>query len=127
MASWLIRLSPLPLVGIARPSPPRITQPPAKLFQKPTAGVRTVVFPARGWVPVGVTTASSPVSEKSFVSCSKTRGVNDMSPNPVWLCDVVAAGRFGSMMGKPVTALLRSTKGTLMIRSRRRLSGAKIV
>ena len=86
MASWLIRLSPLPFIGIARPSPPRTTQPPAKLFQKPTAGIRVVVFPARGWVPVGVTTASSAVSEKSFVSCSKTRGVNDMSPNPVWLC-----------------------------------------
>ena len=67
------------------------------------------------------------MSEKSFVSCSNTRGVNDMSPNPVWLCDVDAPGRFGSMMGKPVTALLRSTKGTLMIRSRRRLNGVKIV
>ena len=45
--------------------PPRITQPPAKLFQKPTAGVRAV-FPARGWLPVGITTATSAVSEKSL-------------------------------------------------------------
>ena len=41
--------SPLPLVGIETPSPPRITQPPAKLFQKPTAGVRER-FPRKGLV-----------------------------------------------------------------------------
>ena len=95
MASWLIRLSPLPFIGIPRPSPPRTTQPPAKLFQKPKAGTRVVVFPASGWVPVGVTTAISAVSEKSFVSCSKKRGVNEMSPNPEWLFVVVAVGLFG--------------------------------
>src|SRR5208337_1336983 len=128
MASWLIRLSPLPFIGIPRPSPPRITQPPAGLFQKPKAGTRVVVFPARGWVPVGVTTAISVVSEKSFVSCSKKRGVNDISPNPLWLVVVaVALGLFGSRMGKPVLALFLITKGTLMISSRRRLSGVKSV
>lgn len=82
MASWLIRSSPLPFIGIARPSPPRITQPPAKLFQTPKAGTRVVVFPARGWLPVGVTTATSVVNEKSFVSCTKKRGVNETSPKP---------------------------------------------
>ena len=104
MASWLIRLSPLPFIGIARPSPPRTTQPPAKLFQKPKAGVRMVVFPASGWVPVGVTTASSPVKEKSFVSCSKKRGVNEISPNPEWLFVVAAVGLFGLMIGRPLVA-----------------------
>ena len=35
MASWLIRLSPTAVQSGSRaPSPPRITQPPAKLFQK---------------------------------------------------------------------------------------------
>src|SRR5271157_2012616 len=116
MASWLIRVSlPPPWRGIKRPSPPRITKRPAKLFQKPMAGVRAL-FPARGSLPVGVNTESSDVSEKSFVSCSKTRGVNDMSPNPEWLCDVGVTGLFGSMTGKPVTALLRTTKGMLMIK-----------
>ena len=78
-------------------------------------------------MPVGVNTESSAVSEKSFVSCSKTRGVNEISPNPEWLFGVGVVGLFGSRMGKPVTALLRTTKGTLMISSRRRLSGVKSV
>src|SRR5208337_3156204 len=109
-----------------RPSPPRITKRPAKLFQNPMAGVKAL-FPARGWVPVGVNTESSDVSEKSFVSCSKTRGVNDMSPKPEKLFGVGVIGLFGSMMGKPVTALFRTTNGMFMISSRRRLNGAKSV
>ena len=71
------------------------------------------MFPARGWLPVGVTTASSAVSEKSFVSCSKTRGVNEISPNAEWLFDVGVVGTVRVEMGKPLTALLRSTKGML--------------
>ena len=63
------------------PSPPRITKPSAKLFQKPKAGV-TAVFPAMGWVPVGVSTDTSAVREKSLVSCTKKRGVIEMSPKP---------------------------------------------
>ena len=51
---------PTAISGISTPRPPRITQPPAKLFQKPTAGVRAVVFPARGWLPVGVNTRPRP-------------------------------------------------------------------
>jgi hypothetical protein len=97
------------------------------LFQKLTAGVSLVVFPARGWVPVGVETASSAVSEKSCVSCSKTRGVNEMSPKPVWLCLVVTACPDGWMMGKPVSTLLLSTKGMFVMSSSRRFSGVKSV
>src|SRR5579864_5471525 len=127
MASVLIRvLRPLPWVAIKSPSPPRIAHPPAKLFQKPMAGVRAA-FPARGWVPVGVKTESSAVSEKSFVSWSKKRGVNDISPNPEWLFDVDTVRRFGSTIGKPLAALLRIKNGTFVMRSRRRLNGVKIV
>ena len=96
MASWLIRVSPLPFIGITWPTPPRTTQPPAKLFQNPKFGTRVVAFPARGWLPVGISTAISEVSEKSFVSCSKTRGVNETSPNHEWLPRRLAAGCSGS-------------------------------
>ena len=116
---------PLPLVGIPTPSPPRITQPPGKLFQKPKAGVRAVVFPARGWVPVGVNTAISAVSEKSFVSCSKKRGVNEISPNPEWLFVVVVARIVGVDDRQAGDGIVPDMKGTLMISSRRRFSGAR--
>src|SRR5271157_4416338 len=111
MASWLIRVSdPPPPSGIRSPIPPRITQRPAKLFQKLTFGIRAVL-PSSGWLPVGTSTAISDVSEKSFVSYSKTRGVNDISPNVVWLLNVGCP--VGLMMGSPLEALLRTTNGTL--------------
>jgi hypothetical protein len=74
-------------------------------------------------LPVGVTTAISAVSEKSCVSWSKTRGVNDMSPNVVRLCDVLAVTPDGLMMGNPLEALLATTKGIFVINCRRRLNG----
>src|SRR5512135_1802868 len=98
-----------------------MTQRPAKLFQKATAGVRAV-FPAMGWLPVGTSTAISAVSEKSFVSCRRARGVKERSPNVDWLLNVGVVTPVGLMMGNPLAALFRTVKGTLMIRSRRRLS-----
>jgi hypothetical protein len=44
------------------------------------------------------------VSKKSFVSYSKSRGVNEISPNPLWLCDVVTVWPDGLIVGKPLSA-----------------------
>jgi hypothetical protein len=62
-------------------------------------GIR-VVFPAKGWLPVGTVTASSDESEKSCVSSSRTRGVNVRSPNVVWFLVVSADGP--PAMGNPL-------------------------
>ena len=78
-------------------------------------------------MPVGISAATSAVSDKSFVSCSKTRGVNEISPNVVWSFVVGIVSPDGEMMGSPLEALLRSTKGMFVVRSRRRLSGVKRV
>jgi len=55
----------------------RITQRPTRLFQKLMFGTGAVL-PSSGGLPVETRTAISNVSEKSFVSCSKTRSVNDI-------------------------------------------------
>ena len=60
------------------------------------------VFPARGWLPVGTSAATSAVSEKSCVSCNKTRGVNEISPNAVWFFDVGIVSPDGEMIGNPL-------------------------
>src|SRR6187200_234127 len=101
---------PLPSVGTYSPIPPRITQPPAMLYQNASVGV-TAVLPASGCPPVGVTTVKSNVIDKSCVSWSKTRGVNDTSPNVV--CPRVDVVTFpsGSTVGKPPDTLLRIVKG----------------
>jgi hypothetical protein len=49
--------------------------------------------------------------------------VNDMSPNDVCSCDVLAVPPDGLMAGKPLEALLATTKGIFVINSRRRLKG----
>ena len=52
--------------------------------------------------------------------------MNEMSPNVVWSFDG-GVSPVGLMMGNPLPALLRSTKGMFVIRTRRRLSGVKSV
>jgi len=49
--------------------------------------------------------------------------VNDISPKVVCSCDVLAVSPDGLMMGKPLEALLATTKGTFVINSRRRFNG----
>src|SRR6516165_11034034 len=105
MASWLIRVSgPPPPSGIKSPNAPRITQRPAGLFQKATAGVRAV-FPARVGLPVGTVTAISAVNDQSCVSCSMTRGVNVRSPNVVWFLVLVVVLDGPPTIGNPLITL----------------------
>ena len=58
---------PSPVVEIESPIPPRTTQPSAMLYQNATFGTRAEC-PATGALPVGVSTVSSAVSERSCVS-----------------------------------------------------------
>src|SRR3982751_4334613 len=118
----MIELAPLPSVVTKSPTPPRTTHPPARLYQNASVGV-TAVLPASGCPPVGVRIVKSKVTEKSCVSCSKTRGVNETSPNVVWLRVAVVEFPSGSMVGNPPDTLLRIVKGILVINIRRRLNG----
>jgi hypothetical protein len=67
------------------------------------------------------------VREKSCVSWSKTRGVNETSPKVVWLSGAGTVVPDGLMVGNPLETLLATTKGMFVIRSRRRLNGVRRV